>query len=346
MVRTILRSVILLCLVISMFDAGPRQCFAEPLQLRMNSQFTASATGSKIDQWFADEVSKATDGEVKIKIFWSGVLGDPKENLTLLRSGSIDMAGMSSAYFPSELPFFSAPNSLPMTMVNLKQSSSLMPKLMSEVPEFREEAARQNIRPLFFHLLNPYLLVSKTPITSLEDLKGKKVRTWGDDLPKLFSAAGAVPVTILIHELYESLEHGVVDATPFSIDMVKTYKLYEVAKHISEVVIWMGPAWGVWINEEVWNRISPPNKEKILAVAEKAREKDLDETAEAAAAARPFLVENGVQFHAFPAEQLAKWKAAAPDFYADWISRMAETGKGNEAKRTVDIMKRIHEEYK
>ena len=35
--------------------------------LRMNHQFPAAAAGSKIDQWFADEVKKATGGEVEIR---------------------------------------------------------------------------------------------------------------------------------------------------------------------------------------------------------------------------------------------------------------------------------------
>ena len=319
------------------FWAGPVQAKV----LRMNSQFTATAAGSKIDQWFADEIKKATNGEVEIEIFWAGALGGPKENLTLLSSGAVDMAAMSPSYFPSELPFFSAPNSLPMTMETTRQAYVLMPRLLSEVPAFAREAARHDIRPLFFHLLNPYLLMSTEPIVSFDDLHGKKVRTWGEDLPRLFQAAGATPVNLLIPDIYEGLRHGMVDAIPFNVDLAVAYKTYETARHVSEVVVWMGPAWGVWINEDAWQKLTPAQQEAILEVADRATALELKTIDAAGEAARRFLVAEGVAFHAFPEEELRRWKAAAPDFYADWIARMAEQGKEADARETVEIMREV-----
>lgn len=72
-----------LFLVLSLSSLAPATA-AEQIKLRMNSQFTATTAGSKIDRWFADEVAKATDGAVNIQIFWAGSLGAPKENLSLL----------------------------------------------------------------------------------------------------------------------------------------------------------------------------------------------------------------------------------------------------------------------
>jgi len=42
------------------------------------------------------------------------------------------------------------------------------------VPAFMEEARSKGMRPLFFHVLNPYLLTSKEPILTVEQLKGKR----------------------------------------------------------------------------------------------------------------------------------------------------------------------------
>ena len=84
---------------------------ANAVTLQMNHQMPATAVGSKVDQWFADEIEKRTGGEVKIKIFWSEGLGKANETLSLLQSGAIDMAGLSPGYFPAQLPLFTAPNS-------------------------------------------------------------------------------------------------------------------------------------------------------------------------------------------------------------------------------------------
>jgi TRAP-type transport system periplasmic protein len=309
--------------------------------LRLNHQFPAAAAGAKIDQWFADEVKKATNGEVEIQIFWSNALGAAKENLTLIRNGAIDMAAMSPGYFPAELPFFCAPNSIPMALDTICQSSVLMKTAVEKVPAFTEEAKQSGIQTIFFHVLNPYLLVTRTPVTKLEDMKGKKIRTWGEDMPRMVQAAGGVPVNIFLPELYENLQRGVIDGCPFSIDFVATYKIQEVTKHITEVVLWEGPAWGVWMSTKAWEKLTPVHQKSIMEIAEKARQKDLLETAQAEKDARKLLQEQGVQFHTFPAEEIEKWKKANPDFFADWISKMEKAGKGEQAKATVDLWKDI-----
>jgi len=47
-----------------------------------------------------------------------------------------DFAAMSPSYFPAELPFHSAPNSIPMAMARIEEVTELMERLLAEVPEF------------------------------------------------------------------------------------------------------------------------------------------------------------------------------------------------------------------
>ena len=202
-----------------------------------------------------------------------------------------------------------------------------------------KEAKRNKVVPIFFHLLNPYLLVTREPVNTLDDLKGKKIRTWGEDMPRLVKAAGGTPVTIFLPELYENLQRGVIDGCPFSVDFIQTYKIYEVAKYVTEVVMWEGPAWGVFFSQKSWDKLSAEHQQIIMDVAERARKLELTKTAEAGIAARKFLEEKGVKFSAFPAAELARWQKANPDFYGDWIKKMEKQGKGAEAKQTVELWK-------
>ena len=57
----------------------------------------------------------------------------------------------------------------------------------------REE---NGIKTLFFHYLNPYKLVCTGHITGIADMQGKKMRTWGKDLPRAVETVGATPVTL------------------------------------------------------------------------------------------------------------------------------------------------------
>ena len=134
---------------------------ASAKELRMSSQWTETTAGAKVDKWWAGEIDKRTGGAVKIKIFWAGVLGKAKENLGLIQQGAIDLAAMSPGYFPAQLPFHAAPNSIPMTMSRPDQATALMERLLTEVPEYTNEAKRNGMKALFYHHLNPYLLVGE-----------------------------------------------------------------------------------------------------------------------------------------------------------------------------------------
>ncbi len=314
--------------------------------LKLNSQWPATTAGSKVDQWFADEVKKRTNGEVEIRIFWSEALGKAAENLTLMQKGAIEMGAMSPGYFPKQLPFHAAPNSVPMAMSSVKQANVLMTRLAAEVPAFREEGKANGVRALFFHHLNPYLLVSKEPLVSFDQLKGKKMRTWGTDMPRMAQAAGMTPVTLSLPEIYESLGRGVVDSAPFSVDLVMNYKIFEVARNISEVTLWLGPSWGVWISEPAWEKLAPAHRKVMEEVAAEARERDYTATIEAERSAREELKKRGVIFHAFPAAELQKWVAAQPDFFADFIAEMEKAGKGADARKAVAVWRDVQANVK
>ena len=145
----------------------------------------------------------------------------------------------------------------------------------------------------------------------------------------------------MLPELYENIQRGVVDGCPFSVDFVVTYKIYEVAKNITEVVMWEGPAWGVFFSKKSWDKLSPAHQQILLDTAERARMREITKTAEAGVAARKVLVEKGVKFHEFPPEELAKWQKANPDFFADWIAKMKKQGKEKEAIEAVTLWKKM-----
>ena len=216
-------------------------------ELKLSTQWVENTVTSQTNRWWADELEKRSQGKVKVKIFYAGTLAKATENLQLIRSGGVELVNMSASYFGADLPLFTAPNSIPMAMSDVPQATVLVQRLLKELPAMDEEAKRNGVKALHFHHLNPYKLVCKQQIKSLDDLKGKKIRTWGSDMPKMVQAAGGVPVTLGLAELYEGLNRGTVDCIPFSVDLMVSYKIQEVAKHVHDVTLWLGPTSGLWI---------------------------------------------------------------------------------------------------
>ena len=309
--------------------------------LRANSQWNETHAGSQVDKWWAEEISKRTNGEVEIKLFFGGALGKAQENLALLQQGAIDIAMMSPGYFPAQLPFHAAPNSIPMALSRVDQATALMERLMPEVAAFDDEARENGVKTLFFHHLNAYQLVCKDEITGVADMQGKKMRTWGKELPRAVEAVGATPVTLFLPEIYEGLSRGTVDCIPFSVDLMVNYKIYEVAKHIHDITIWQGPTNGTWISLKSWEKLTPEQQQIMQEVSLEAMRKDRDVTIAAGEAAIEELKAKGVQFHDFPAAEEAKWREMNPDFFGDFVKEMAEKGRGEDAEKTIAIWKEI-----
>ncbi len=309
--------------------------------LRLNHQLSAQTLSSEVDAWAAEQILERTNGEVEIKIFWSEGLGKSSENLSLLKNQAIDMAAFSPAYFPAQLPFHTAPNSLPMAIDGPKQAQVLMDRLIDEVPAYRAEQEANGIRLISMHIINPYIPISKKPILSVGDMSGLKIRTWGKHMPRMAEAADATPVSMSVPEIYENLSRGVIDASPFAIDLMVTYKLYEVAKHVSDVTLWCGPSYGIWINEDAWAKLTSEQQNVILEVYEEAKALDLEKANAAASEAREQLSELGVEFHVMPEEEKRAWKEALPDFFGEWIAEMEAAGKGEDAKKSVEIWNEV-----
>jgi TRAP-type transport system periplasmic protein len=310
-------------------------------ELKMSSQWTENTVTSEADRWWASEIEKRTGGQVKIKLFYAGALAKATENLQLIRSGGVELVNMSASYFGADLPLFTAPNSIPMAMAEVPHATTLIQRLLAEVPAMDEEAKRNGVKAMFFHHLNPYLLVCKDPVKGIADIKGKKIRTWGSDMPRMVQAAGGVPVTLGLAELYEGLSRGTVDCIPFSVDLMVSYKIFEVAKHVHDITLWLGPTSGVWMSRGAWEKMAPEHQKVMEAVSSEAAIKDRDLTVAEAKTATEQLKAAGVTFHAFPEADKKGWMAANPDFFSAFIEAQGKAGRGDAAKSMVKIWKEV-----
>lgn len=338
--KSILKTLAALLAGVAMLSVSMPSAIAKTV-LRANSQWNETHAGSQVDKWWADEIKKRTNGEVEIKLFFGGALGKAQENLPLLQQGALDIAMMSPGYFPAQLPFHAAPNSIPMAMSKVEEATELMERLMAEVPAFEAEARANGVKTLFFHHLNAYQLVCKEPVKGVADMKGRKMRTWGKALPQAVEAVGATPVTLFLPDLYEGLSRGTVDCIPFSVDLMMNYKMFEVAKHIHKITIWEGPTNATWISLKAWDKLTPDQQKVMQEVSLEAMRKDRDVTIEAGKKAIADLEAKGVQFHEFPASEEAKWREMNPDFFADFIKEMEGKGMGDDARKTIKIWKEV-----
>jgi len=299
--------------------------------LRFASFLPATLPQTQVDQWFADEVTKRSGGKLKIQVFAGGALGKPTELLKLVSEGGVQIATTSPAYFPSQLPLLSATNSLPLVFKDAADAQRVLPVLYADTPALQAELKQLNLHPVYWHTVDPYYMICRTPVRTLADMKGKKVRSYGTDVPKLLESIGAIPVNLLPAELYESLQKGTIDCTPYSLATAVSLKLQEVAKYVTFLNIGSPGGWPIFFNQKAWDSLSAEDKKLIMEVSAEASKLELQKFAEADAEARKVMKAAGVEFIEFPDQK--KLEAEAPDFLKEWAARMEKAGKGPEAAK-------------
>ena len=289
--------------------------------------------GAVTDQFFADEVKKRTNGAVDIKIYWSGTIGKTKELLGLVRDGSIDMAGLACGYYPAQFPLWKAANALPFVMTTVQEAIETSKRIPEEIPEVRAEIDKQNVKLLYHHVMECYHIFSTKPANTFASLKGLKLRTYGDQLPKAFHAAGAVGVTMYPAEVYEGLKRGVIDGGVGSVVPAMLLRIYEVAPHINKWNIMSIVGWGVFINQDKWKAIPPEAQKVMLEVAEEARVFEIKRALDSEKKSVQVLKAKGVTFHDVADSERQKWLEACPNFLDEWVAEMDKLGKGEGARK-------------
>jgi TRAP-type transport system periplasmic protein len=97
------------------------------------------------------------------------------------------------------------------------------------MPELNKELERFNVRIIATYPFPAQVFFCRDPITSLADVKGRRVRTPGGSQNDFIQAIGGQPVAIGFPEVYSALERGVVDCAVTGTATGNGARWYEVA---------------------------------------------------------------------------------------------------------------------
>ncbi|MCS6891098.1 MAG: TRAP transporter substrate-binding protein [Rhodovarius sp.] len=124
------------------------------------------------------------------------------------------------------------------------------------MPVANRDLERFGVRLVAVYPFPAQVIFCRAPFQSLSDLRGRRVRTFGNSLVDFFSALGAQPTSIGFPEVYSALERGVVDCAITGSGSGNAARWYEVSTHISSIPIaWAVP--GYLVNLGWWNRQDP-----------------------------------------------------------------------------------------
>jgi TRAP-type C4-dicarboxylate transport system substrate-binding protein len=321
--------------VLLMSFSNPGTARAAEITLNMGHPFPEKLeTLTSWEKWFAKEIDKRTNGKVKIKIFWSQSLGKTSDLPDLVQSGGVDMTMLVPGYYPARFPLAMATNQL--WFVNwTNEEAFAVAKALYWVDPIKSELAKQNMKLIYIQVLPKYQLWNWAGLKTLADLKGKKIRSWGPYMPKLYDAVGAVGVNLVQADWFEAMQKHMIDGGFFSVSMGLASKVDEVAKYVTMVDLGINTGPMCIMNQDKWNSLPADVKKVFEEVMAEMPAAGKQLTIDAENAGIKAAKAKGLTLLPFPDRQ--KWIDALPDIRAIWAADMAKKGLGKEAQQMIKL---------
>ena len=244
---------------------------ADTTRLRFHTYF-----GTEIDpiiKKFRDTVKEKSGGDLRVQVFHGGELVASDQLLEAASKGSIDIAHGVGSYWSGQVDIGNIEAGLPGGWTSIEEAKEFFGQepVQQMLKEAYDEAGVVFLQKGWGH---DYDLLTKEPVSSLEDLKSRKIRATSQigkvlgelDIPTVYLPAG---------ELYIGLSTNLIDGAIYGGPIeYKQLKLDETATHYTRLNMLM-PGWTdtYLANPETWNSLSDEHKQIMQeAIAQYAQD--------------------------------------------------------------------------
>jgi len=185
-----------------------------------------------VDQVFKKEVARLTNNQLQVDVFPAMQLGGAKENVDAVRSGTLAITWVGAAFLSRIAPELEAV-SLPFVFSNRESAFRVIDGPVGQAID-KKLQDKGFLSLGWMELGMRHVTNSKTPIRTMADLKGLKVRLQPNETHlSTFRALGANPVAMDVKELYSALEQRVVDGQENPYTVISASRFSEVQKQLS-----------------------------------------------------------------------------------------------------------------
>lgn len=236
--------------------------------LRMASDVSRTNSQAVGAEHFAKLVKEKSNGDIIIKFYPDGTLGNSQAIVSGTRTGTIDMAvigtvnlgGLADGFLALDLPFI------------FKDEGHVYRALDGEAGKaLWQQLDKVGLVGLaFFENGFRNITNSRKPIVEPEDVKGLKIRVpQSNTLVQTFKILGANPVPMAYGELYTAMETGAIDSQDHPTSTLYAGKFYEVQKYLSMTHHGYA-AVAVVINNKKFQKLTPEQQQILRDCAMEA----------------------------------------------------------------------------
>lgn len=262
---------------------------------------------------FQEIVQKETGGSIRVEVYPDGVLGDDRRTLEGLQLGSIQGTTVSTGPIASFSPSIGVFD-LPFLFKDRETAYKVLDGSIGQ--EQLDSLAKSGFIGLaywengFRHLSN-----SRKEVTTLEEMKGLKIRTLESAIHvDIWKALGTNATPMSMSQLYTGLEQKVVDGQENPLANLQANKLDEVQKFVTLT----GHVYGAspfLISKVFWDTLNESEKAIIKKAALESRDYERKLAQEEDKVSSEYLTSKGIKISELKPGEKEKMREAVKIIY-------------------------------
>lgn len=308
---------------------------ADVINLRIANFFPPPSKQSKLTQEFAEELEARSGGRIKVQYFPGGALLKAPAIYRGIETGVVDLGYSHVYYTPGRMPVsegIGLPLGTPSAWVGAHVAWDFFQKFKPK--EF------DDVKVLAIHGNAPSLLITKTPVRKLEDLRGLTIRAPG--VPgEIIKALGGTAAPTPMMEVYDAIAKGVNDGVWAPYETLRTFRFAEVAKYVT--VSWqIGAPFPFFLamNKGSFEKLPADLQSLVDVMSGEYQERYALMWNEIDLAGRAYGKTQGVEFIELSDEEASRWQQRMEPVVADYVKNMVAKGfTEDEVKGWVAYMK-------
>lgn len=233
--------------------------------LRLSHSDQVAGARDAASHFFARKVELLTAGRYRVEVFCCSKLGNDPKSVEQVALGTIDFTVTATGSYAGQLPTLNL-TMLPFLVDNYAQGWKLYDE-SAWMQAQMDKAPAKGFRFLATWEAGFRSMTTKEPLNDPADAKGKKLRTFPNEMMRWTLDAMGFDVQVMpLPEVYPAIQKGVISGQENPIDTIASNKFYEVAPYVTLTNHVYSPL-PLAISEKTWQKLSPVDQKAMKEAA-------------------------------------------------------------------------------
>ena len=211
---------------------------------------------------FAEQLEEATGGSVTVRQYPGGALNSvPPKQYSVLLDGVADIVFTLPGYTAEAFPMTNV-----VGLANVCDSAVGCTEALQRARARLETEYDAKVLAIFANA-PPILITRNTPVDSLDDLAGMKIRVTSAGDVAFVESLGASAVAQPVNVINQNLANGVIDAIMIDPSAISSFRLYEPANYVTTWFPGSGSAIVLLMNRDTYEGLSEEERAAVDAVS-------------------------------------------------------------------------------